>query len=333
MMKAQVIEQVGPANVFTLKEIEKPAAKAGEVVIAVKATSVNPIDTKVRSGAVAAAPALPAILHGDVAGIVVEVGEGVTAFQVGDEVYGCAGGFKSFTGGALAEFLAADARLLAKKPHNLTMEQAAALPLVTITAWEALFERGNLQQGESILIHGATGGVGHIAIQLAKWAGATVYTTVSSDEKAALAKQLGADHVIYYKEEAVADYVARYTDGEGFDIIFDTVGGANLDRSFEAAALGGRIVAIAARSTHDLSPLHSKGLTLHVVFMMLKLLKDELHANCGHILTEVTAIAEGGQLVPHIDARHFTFDEITQAHELMESGQAVGKIVVKNEWA
>ena len=179
-MKAQVIRSFGDTSVFQLEEIPVPTVLPGHVLIEVKATSVNPIDTKVRSGAVpAVSPSFPAILHGDVAGIVREVGEGVTEFRPGDEVYGCAGGFKG-TGGALAQFMLADARLLAPKPKNLSMEEAAAIPLVTITAWEALFDRANLQAGDEILIHGAAGGVGHVAIQLAKWKGAKVYTTASN---------------------------------------------------------------------------------------------------------------------------------------------------------
>ncbi len=182
-MKAQIIQSFGDPSVFQFKEISKPELIPGHVLIQVKASSVNPIDTKVRAGAVpAVAPEFPAVLHGDVAGLVSAVGEGVTEFKVGDEVFGCAGGFKG-TGGALAEFMLADADLLAHKPVNLTMEEAAALPLVAITAWEALFNRANLVPGQDILIHAATGGVGHIAIQLAKWGGATVYTTASSQEK------------------------------------------------------------------------------------------------------------------------------------------------------
>ena len=195
-MKAQVIESFGTPHIVQLKEIPKPDVIPGHVLIEVKATSVNPIDTKVRAGLVAAAPEFPAVLHGDVAGVVCAVGEGVTKFQVGDEVFGCAGGFKGMTGGALAEFMLAAANLLAHKPKNITMEEAAALPLVTLTAWEALFNRANLSAGEDILIHAATGGVGHVAIQLAKWAGAKVYTTASTKEKCEIGARLGADVTI-----------------------------------------------------------------------------------------------------------------------------------------
>jgi len=327
-MKAQVIQSFGNPSVFQIQDIPTPEVIPGHVLIEVKATSVNPIDTKVRSGFVSAvAPEFPAVLHGDVAGIVRAVGEGVSKFKVGDEVYGCAGGFKGTAGGALAEYMLADADLLAHKPKNLTMEEAAALPLVTITAWEALFTRGKLASGKNILIHAAAGGVGHVAIQLAKWAGAKVYTTASSNEKLEIGARLGADATINYREESVQDYVQKYTDGKGFDIVFDTVGGENLDRSFEAAAPLGTVLAIAARSTHDLSPLHSKGLTLHVVFMLLKILEKEWRKEYGEILEKVTAIVEEGKLRPLLDPNVFTFDEISKAHEHLESGKAIGKIV------
>ncbi|MFS0599759.1 zinc-dependent alcohol dehydrogenase family protein [Peribacillus frigoritolerans] len=331
-MKAQIIQSFGDPSVFQLEEVSKPELKPGHVLIQVKASSVNPIDTKVRAGAVpAVAPEFPAVLHGDVAGLVSAVGEGVTEFKVGDEVFGCAGGFKG-TGGALAEFMLADADLLAHKPKNLTMEEAAALPLVAITAWEALFNRAHLVPGQDILIHAATGGVGHIAIQLAKWQGATVYTTASSQEKLEIGTRLGADVTINYRKESVHDYVQKHTDGKGFDVVFDTVGGENLDRSFEAAAVHGTVAAIAARSTHDLSPVHSKGLSLHVTFMLLKILNKDMHKQYGEILKKVAKVVEEGKLRPLVDPNMFTFDEVSKAHEYLESGKAIGKIVLKNDW-
>ncbi|WP_102347614.1 zinc-dependent alcohol dehydrogenase family protein [Bacillus sp. Marseille-P3661] len=331
-MKAQVIEKFGEPTVFELADIPKPTVIPGHVLIHVKATSVNPVDTKIRSGAVqAVAPEFPAVLHGDVAGVVVEVGEGVTAFQVGDEVYGCAGGFKG-TGGALAEYMLADAILLDHKPKNLSMEEAAALPLVTITAWEALYNRARVQKGQTVLVHAAAGGVGHIAIQLAKLAGAKVYTTASSDEKIGIGIGFGVDVGINYKRQSVAEYVAEYTGGKGFDVVFDTVGGENLDRSFEAAAIGGTVVGIAARSTHDLSPLHAKGLSLHITFMLLKILNKEQRKDHNVILRQITKLVEEGKLRPLIDPHPFTFDQVSDAHTLLETNQAIGKVVLSNKW-
>lgn len=331
-MKAQVIHTYGDPSVFHLEEVEKPRVIPGHVLIKVLATSVNPIDTKVRSGAVpAVSPEFPAILHGDVAGVVIEVGEGVSEFKPGDKVYGCAGGFKGM-GGALAEYMLADTRLIAHKPNNLSMEEAAVVPLVAITAWEALFDRAKISAGDEILIHGAAGGVGHIAIQLAKWAGAKVYTTASTPEKLYIGETLGADVVINYKETSVSDYVEKYTNGHGFDYIFDTVGGGNLDRSFEAAAIHGTVVGIAARSTHDLTPLHSKGLSFHVVFMLLHLLNENGKSRNGRILKEITAIIEKGHLRPLLDKKQFSFDEVSAAHRYLEENKAIGKIVLVNKW-
>lgn len=331
-MKAQVIKQFGEPSVFEQTEIPKPEVEAGHVLVQVKATSVNPVDTKVRSGAVSnVAPEFPAVLHGDMAGIVTEVGDGVEDFNPGDEVYGCAGGFKG-TGGALAEYMLADTDLIALKPKSLSMQEAAALPLVTITAWEALFNKANIKKDQTVLVHGATGGVGHIAIQLAKAAGAQVYATGSTEEKLQTAKQLGADAGINYKETEVEEYVNSYTDGKGFEVVFDTVGGENLDRSFEAAAPHGTVLTIVSRSTHDLSPMHAKELSLHLTFMLLKILNKEKRKDHGNILRQVNELVEEGKLRPLLDPHAFTFDDAAEAHKLLESGQAFGKIVLTNNW-
>lgn len=327
-----IIETFGQSSVFKLKEIKSKTLLPGQVRIRVKATSVNPIDIKVRTGAVSTvSPPFPAVLHGDVAGIIEEVGEGVNSFQVGDEVYGCAGGFKRLEG-ALAEYMIADSVVLAHKPRNITMEEAAAIPLVGITAWESLFTKGGLKKGDDVLIHGGAGGVGHIAIQLAKWAGATVFTTVSSSEKQEIVRELGADYVIPYRESSVKEYVEKYTEGKGFPFIFDTVGGSNLDRSFEAAATNGTVLTIAARSTHDLTPLHSKGLSLHVTFMLLKLLDEAKRFEHGEILGNITKVVEGNGLKPLIDQKTFSFEEVGEAHDYLESGKAVGKVIIVNKW-
>ncbi|HEO8422454.1 zinc-dependent alcohol dehydrogenase family protein [Niallia sp. FSL W8-0635] len=331
-MKAMIIDTFGKSSVFKLKEIEVAALLPGQVRIRVKATSVNPIDIKVRAGAVpAVSPSFPAVLHGDVAGIIEEVGEGVKSFRVGDEVYGCGGGFKGLEG-ALAEYMNVDARVLAHKPLNISMEEAAAVPLVGITAWESLFTKGALKKGDDILIHGGAGGVGHIAIRLAKWAGATVYTTISSSEKETIVRELGADHVIPYRESSVKDYVEKYTEGKGFPFVFDTVGGSNLDRSFEAASVNGTVLSIAARSTHDLTPVHSKGLSLHVTFMLLKLLDEAKRFEHGEILEKISGIIEGNGLSPLLDQKTFTFEEVGKAHDYLESGKAVGKVILVNKW-
>lgn len=327
-MKAIVIRSFGPPSVFEEAEIPKPIPQANQVVIQVKATSVNQIDCKIRAGVVSdIAPQLPAVLHGDVAGIISEVGFGVRHLKVGDEVYACAGGVKG-TQGALAEYMLAESDSVAKKPHSLSFAQAAALPLVTITAWTALFLKAHVVPGCNLLIHGGIGGVGHIAVQLAKWAGAQISTTVASDQDFALARQLGADHVINFRTEGVSDYVQRITKGGGFDVIFDTVGGKNLDLSFQAAALNGTVATTAARATIDLTPMHQKGLSLHVVFMLLPLLTHSNLKHQGEILQKAAKLVDEKHLFPLIDDHKFSIANVAEAHAYLESGKAKGKVVL-----
>lgn len=327
-MKAQIIKQFGDASVFELVDIPKPSIKPGHVLVKVYATSVNPVDCKIRSGAVAAiAPDFPAVLHGDIAGIVEEVASNVSFLKAGDEIYGCAGGLKG-SGGALAEFMLVDARLIAKKPKSLSMLEAAALPLVSITAWDALFTKANLTNKHSVLIHGGVGGVGHIAVQLAKWCGANVFATVTKNEDFAQAKSFGATEIINAKEEDVEKYVARLTNNQGFDIVFDTVGGPNLDKSLIAAGINGSVVTTIARSTHDLTPMHGKSLSLHVVFMLLPLLTNQGRESHGIILSKIAEIVDAGQLKPLLDPNKFSLERVAAAHEFLESGKAHGKIVI-----
>ncbi len=327
-MKAQVINKFGDPSVFEPAEIAKPALKPGHVIIKVNASSVNQIDTKIRSGAVAnLAPEFPAVLNGDVAGVIETVADDVRDFKSGDEVYGCAGGLKG-SPGALAEYMLADSRSIALKPKSLSMLHAAAIPLVGITAWEALFTKANLSAGQTVLIHGGVGGVGHIAVQLAKWRGAIVATTVLKQADFALAESFGADEIINAKEESVEQYVKRLTNGKGFDVVFDTVGGKNLDNSLQAAALNGHVVTTVSRSTHDLTPMHNKALSLSVVFMLLPILNGEGRAAHGKILTEIAQIVAAGKLKPLIDPNQFSIDQISAAHTLIESGKAQGKIVL-----
>jgi NADPH2:quinone reductase len=328
-MRAWVIDDFGGPDAFRVAERPVPEPGPGAVVVRVAATSVNPIDYKLRSGvAEAFAPPRPAILHGDVAGTVAAVGAGVTAFAEGDAVYGCAGGFRGCPHGALADFMPADADLLAPKPPALSFAEAAALPLVALTAWEALVWKANVGPGDAVLVHGATGGVGHVGIQLAKARGATVYATASSAEKLRYGRRLGATDGINYAEEDVASYVARLTEGRGFDVVFDTVGGANVERAFEAAALNGRVCTIAAREEHNLLHAYLKGLSIHTVLMLLPLMHDTGRARHGQFLRRVGQLVEDGDLRPLLDAERFTFDTIGDAHARAASGEHIGKVVV-----
>jgi NADPH2:quinone reductase len=327
-MKAQVIMQFGDVSVFETKEVPKPLIKPGYVLVRVMATSVNPVDYKLRSGMIPPiTPAFPAILHGDVAGVVEEVGAGVVDFRVGDEVYGCAGGVAG-EGGALAEWMLVDAKLIAKKPRGLSMAEAAALPLVSITAWEILFEKITRVAGKKILVHGGVGGVGHLVVQLASLLAADVYVTVSSSEKGDIATSLGANTIINYRQESVQEYVARLTAGKGFDVVIDTVGGKNLDASMEAVALYGDVVTIESSSTHDLSKLHMKSANLHVVLMLIPLLHNIQRERHGMILKNMAGLVEKKLVRPLVHAERFSFADVGKAHALLESGRSVGKVVI-----
>ncbi len=331
-MQAYPITRYGEPDFFTEMELPTPRPGPGQVLVEVAATSVNPVDTKIRAGGRAMCPDLPAVLHMDVAGTVVELGEGVASLRPGDAIYGCAGGLKTVAGenlgGALAQFMAVDAELVAPKPATLSMVEAAVLPLVTITAWEALFDRAHVGPGMRVLVHAAAGGVGHVAVQLARHAGADVVATVSSAHKAAIARELGAAPVDY-RQRDVGDYVAEHTDGRGFDVVLDTVGGDNLPRSLVAARVGGTVVTILAQGRHDLAELHMKGLSLHAVFMLIPMLHGVGRGRHGEILRDAARLVDEGRLRPLIDPQRFAFAEAGAAHRKLESGAAVGKIVLE----
>ena len=224
-MRAAILDGYGLS--FRIASIERPQPGRGQLLVRIEASAVNPLDLKIRAGEAAhARQPLPAILGIDLAGTVEAVGPDVFAFRPGDDVYGMAGGVGGLQG-SLAEFSAVDAGLLALKPANLTMREAAALPLVFITAWEGLVDRAAIRAGEKVLVHGGAGGVGHIAIQICRAFDAKPFATGSAESMAYIA-ELGA-MAINYRETPVEAYVAKYTEGKGFDIVYDTVGGATLD--------------------------------------------------------------------------------------------------------
>lgn len=331
-MKAIILDEHGTVDGFKLSEIPNPIVLPGHVILKVCASSVNPVDCKIRNGMLAGiGPELPGILHGDVAGVISEVGEGVEDFQVGDEVYGCIGGFKGMSG-VLCEYALADARLLSKKPISLSMKEAAVLPLIGITAWNALIDRGQLSEGKRVLVHAGTGGVGHFALQLAKAMGAEVHTTISSPVKEDLALQMGADCAINYSQITPEQYVKEFTEGMGYDLVFDTVGGICLDQSFEAAKEYGTVVSIAARANHDLSQVHVKSLSLHVVFMLLPILKNQFREKHGEILSKISSLVDDGKIKPLLHEERFSFEDVGQAHQCWEEGGVIGKISLENTW-
>ena len=311
-MKAIILPEYGGPELFRVEECPKPKPEPGQALVRVRASSVIPVDFKIRQGLIPIGPELPGILHGDMAGVIEEIGVGVEGFSPGDEVYGCVGGFKDLPG-VLADYALADVRLLAPKPPSLSMEEAAALPLVTITAWNAIHDRVKVSSNHKVLV------------------GAEVHVTASSEEKLSLGRELGADVAINYKESTVEEYVAEYAGGEGYDVVFDTVGTSRLDDSFKAAKIGGQVVSIASRSNHDLTPVHVKGLTLHVVFMLLPLARNVGRERHGEILKEAGQLVESGKLRPHIHREIFPFERVGEAHALLESGKVLGKIVLTNQ--
>tara|TARA_Y100000814_G_scaffold16190_1_gene11572 strand:+ start:131 stop:1120 length:990 start_codon:yes stop_codon:yes gene_type:complete len=326
-MKATIIEDFGGTDVFTSAELEKPNVKPGHVVVKVAATSVNTIDMMIRQMGtdLPFAPALPGVLGMDFAGVIDQVGEGVTRFKVGDEVYGCAGGLGDLQG-AMAEYMLADAQLIAHKPTSLSMREAAAIPLVGITAYEGL-TRAQASEGQSVLVHGGAGGVGHLAIQIARSFGANVYATGGSEAQAALIEKLGATYIDYRNEE-VSDYVQAHTQGKGFDVVYDTVGGPNLQNSFAAAKLNGQVSTTVSLLETDLSPVHFSGLSLHVVFMLIPMIHNHNRSAHGEILTTLAQMADAGKLAPVLDNQAFSLSEASQAHDRLASGQVMGKIVI-----
>ncbi len=326
-MEAMIITAFGGTDVFKLTEVPAPVAKSGEVLVRIQASSVNTVDTMIRQMGpeLPLSPALPAILGMDFAGVVEAVGDDVTGFSIGDEVYGCAGGLAELPG-TLAQYIAADARLIAHKPKNISMRQAAALPLVGITAYEGL-QRAGIKAGQQVLVHGGSGGVGHVALQLARYWGAEVFSTCGGEAQLALIERLGATG-INYTSETVTDYVARHTQGRGFDLVFDSVGGANMLNSFEAAALNGQIASTVSLVELDLSLAHFKGLSLHVVFMLLPMLHNIGREQHGKILTDLARIVEAGGVVPVLDEQQFSMEQAGDAHARLSSGKAMGKVVV-----
>jgi NADPH2:quinone reductase len=324
-MRAQLLDSFGKPVV--LRNVEPPVAAPAQILVQVHASALNPADLKIAAGALTPAlPELPAILGMDFAGVVIGVGADVTGFAVGDEVYGCAGGVRGRPG-TLAECIAVDAALVAPKPPRLTMREAAALPLVAITAWEGLVDRAKITAGETVLVHSAAGGVGHIAIQIAAAFGARVFATASTEEKLDIARRLGAEPIAY-RDIAVEDYVAQHTNGTGFDVVYDTVGGDVFDQSVAATRMHGRLVTCAAWQGHDLSPILGKTLTCIGIFMLLPMLTGHGLRRHGQILRELTALVEAGNVHPLLDPARFPLEEAAAAHAHLASGNAVGKVVV-----
>lgn len=310
-----------------LASIQRPVPGAGQVLVRIAASGVNPLDGKIRSGQAAhARQPLPAVLGMDLAGTIEASGEDVSDWLPGDEVYAMATGIGGVQG-SLAEYAVVDARLLARKPVNLSMREAAGLPLVLITAWEGLVDRARMRAGQKVLIHGGAGGVGHVAVQIARAFGAEVFAT-GSEKHQELIEGLGATF-IDYRKTSVEAYVTEHTGGEGFDIVYDTVGGETLDASFKAARVyHGHVVSCLGWGQHSLAPLSFRGATYSGVFTLLPLLTGKGREHHGRILQEAARLIEAGSVVPILDPHRFNLESAEAAHELLLSGAAQGRLVI-----
>jgi NADPH2:quinone reductase len=323
-MQALVLHRYnGP---FELTELSRPTAQPGQVLVRIKASGLNPLDTKIRAGNAAhARHPLPLVLGIDMAGVVETVGQGVTHFKVGDEVYGMTGGVGGIQG-SLAQFAAVDARLISLKPSNLSMKEAAALPLSFITSYQGIVDRAQLKAGQKVLVQGGAGGVGHVSVQLAQVLGARVFATVSAGD-AELIARYGAT-AIDYRERSVEQYVHDYTGGEGFDLVADTVGGVTLDASFSAVKQFGHVVSALGWGTHALAPLSFREATYSGVFTLSPLLTGKHREHHGEILQVATRLVEDGKLVPKLDPRSFDLTSADLAYQAITAGNAKGKMVV-----
>lgn len=325
-MRAIVIRRHGGPDLFEATEMPEPVLKPGHMILEVRATSVNPVDMKLRAAPASFANPFPAILHGDVAGVVLDAADDVAAFSPGDRVYGCAGGMAGVDG-ALAERMLVDAALMAKMPASADFREAAALPLVAITAWEALVEKVRLGAGDHLLVFGATGGVGHIAIQLARHLQAEVTATASYSKKDA-AGLLKPDHLAFHDRETIVQMVEKHSGGVGFDCVLDTVGGENLAKAMEVARIHGQVVSL-TRVTIDTSPVVYKSLSHHGVFIPLPLITGTGRAAHGEILRRVAELVDAGAIAPMLDEMRFGISQASPAHERLASGRAIGKVVLE----
>ncbi|KRT53673.1 zinc-dependent alcohol dehydrogenase family protein [endosymbiont of Ridgeia piscesae] len=329
-MKAVVMPAPGGPEVLLYEDIQEPELESpSQVKVQIRAAGVNPVDTKIRSRGVFMADGLQAVLGCDAAGVVVEAGEAVQHLEVGDEVWFCNGGLGG-SHGNYAEFAVLDACLVRKKPTTFNFEQAGAAPLVLITAWEALFDRGRLAEGQTVLIHAGAGGVGHVAIQLAKSVGARVLTTVSSVEKADFVKSLGVDEAILYTQEDFVEAVDRLTKGRGADLVLDTVGPDVFAKSIPTVAHYGDLVTLLDPGGEQVwKEARNRNIRVGFTLMLTPMLRDlpEARDHHGEILEQCAELADSGKLDLRVN-RVMPLGEAAEAHRLVEAGHTRGKIVL-----
>lgn len=309
-MKAAQIHEYGHADVIKINEIDKPVAGENQVLVAVEAASLNPFDTTVREGHVKEMiPALPVTLGGDIAGVVSEVGAGVKDILVGDRVYGTAAAVAG-NSGAFAEFARTKTTQLAKAPEGLSFMEAASLPLVGVSAVQALTEHIDLQSGQKIFIHGASGGIGTIAVQIAKHLGAYVAASVRGKDTADLVQGLGADEVIDTQSQDFATVLRDY------DAVFEAAGGEDFDKTLDILKRGGIAVSMLAAADQN----KADQLGVKAVTQSTQVTKERLERLCE--------LVEAGVVKAQV-AQTFSLDDIQAAFEARESGKTHGKVVIQ----
>jgi len=329
-MRAVLMQKAGEPEVLQITEVDKPACDSNEVLVQVMAAGVNPVDTKLRAKGLFMPGEFPAILGCDGAGIVEAVGADVTRFQPGDPVYYCYGGLGQKAGN-YAEYIAVPEAYVAMKPDCIDFIDAAAAPLVLITAWEALFDRARISSGQKVFIHAGAGGVGHVAIQLAKLAGCEVATTISSTEKAELVKALGADLAINYKEQNVTKALLEWTDGTGVDVAFDTVGGEAFNQLVTATRVYGDIVSILqVPDNADWKTLRLRNIRVSQELMLTPMMMglDEAAEHHSDILEQCGQFFDQQQLSVFASDT-FPLEQAADAHRLIETGGMTGKVVLE----
>tara|TARA_Y100001960_G_scaffold110331_1_gene118226 strand:+ start:2277 stop:3272 length:996 start_codon:yes stop_codon:yes gene_type:complete len=329
-MKAVLINTIGEPKVLDIQNIPKPKiTNAYEVLVKIKAASVNPIDIKLRAGDYALNN-FPAILGCDAAGIVDEVGSKVTKVKKGDHVYYFHGGLDGIQGN-YAEYKLLNQRFIAKKPESINFIEAAAIPLVAITAWESLFYHAKLTKNKSIYINAGAGGVGHVAIQLAKYTEAVVFTSVSSDKKAEFVKELGADHVINYKKQNISKEILKLTNNQGVDIVLDNIGGDVIEKIIPAVCHYGKVITLLQPNNKiNWALARFRNINLCFEVMLSPLLFNIKHKQLKQtkILENCSKLIDKGDLRIHIDAS-MPLEYVAKAHEKIQKGNTMGKIVLE----
>ena len=333
-MKAILMTSAGSPDVLAMYNIEKPELPSSHHLrVKLSAAGVNPLDAKLRANPIYYPNKLPAILGCDGAGIVEKVGRAVTRFNEGDSIFFCNGGIGDEPG-CYAEYTTVHEDFCAATPSNLGLQDSAALPLVMITAWEALIERANLQAGQTILIHGGTGGVGHIAMQLANHLGARVAVTVSDDKKEGLAQGLEAEKIVRYREMDFVIDVDDWTGGKGVDVVLDTVGGDTFLRSFNVARIGGKIVTLLSTplslADTQLARLRNLSICYEMMLTPQVMKQHEERIRQRKILEQGARLVEAGKIGVLVSYA-LPLQDAAEAHRLIEKGGILGKIILTTD--